>query len=239
MDMGQLMSDVTAPRSRPMFPEEITRLTSQQIIRLLFSEPTAEAAQRATSSFRDNAPIAFAVPSHTELRCRLFLERLRWPHGVRCPRCDDSRRICRIEERAQFECGSCGYQFSVRAGTILHASHVPLWKWLLAVYLMASADDITSYRLERALGISYKTASHLTHTIRALMDDPSIGVDTEATVDRRSGHVRGRVERPVDPLRAEHADRPMTSRDSLLLVQLLSRLVDAGTGPSDRMVASA
>ena len=153
-----------------VFPEEVTRLTSQQIIRLLFLERTAERAQRAMSSFRSPAPIAVAVPPDTELRCRLLLEQLRWPQGVRCPRCDDRRRICRIEERAQFECGSCGYQFSVRAGTILHASHLPLWKWLLAVYLMASADDITSYRLARTLGISYKTAAHLSHTIRSTME---------------------------------------------------------------------
>jgi transposase-like protein len=230
--MGQLMSDVTTGSSRQVFPEEITRLTSQQIIRLLFSEPTAEAAQRATSSFRGTSPIAFAVPSDTELRCRLFLERLRWPHGVRCPRCDDSRRICRIEERAQFECGSCGYQFSVRAGTILHASHLPLWKWLLAVYLMTAADDITSYRLARTLGISYKTASHLSHTIRALMAGASNGVDWH------SGRVRGRVEIPIASF-PEHSDRTGTSGDRRLLVPLLSRLVDAGSGSSDRMVASA
>jgi transposase-like protein len=236
--MRQLMSDATTPGSREMLPERIARLTSQQIIRMLFSAPTAEAAQRATSSFRDTAPIAFAVPSQTELRCRLFLERLRWPHGVRCPRCDDGRRICRIEERAQFECGSCGYQFSVRAGTILHASHVPLWKWLLAAFLMASADDITSYRLERALGISYKTASHLTHTIRALMGDLSGGVEAEANMDRHSGQVRRRVERRIDS-HPKHPDQASTSGDRLLLVQLLSRLVDDGSGPSDRMVAIA
>lgn len=232
--MGQHMSVMTTPGSRQMFPEAITRLTSQQIIRLLFSEPTAEAAQRATSSFRGTSPIAFAVPSDTELRCRLFLERLRWPHGVRCPRCDDGRRICRIEERAQFECGSCGYQFSVRAGTILHASHLPLWKWFLAVYLMASADDITSYRLARTLGISYKTASHLTHTIRALMGDASDGVDPDARVD---WHIR-RADRPIASF-PKHADRPRTSGDRRLLVQMLSRLVDAGSGPPDRMVATA
>lgn len=168
------MSDPTTRRSRWVLPDEVARLTSQQVIRLLFPERTAEAAQRASSSFRGPAPIAREVSPDTELRCRLFLERLRWPHGVRCPRCDDRRRICRIEERAQFECGSCGYQFSVRAGTILHASHLPLWKWLLAVYLMTSADDITAYRLARTLGISYKTAAHLSHAIRSTME-PSTG----------------------------------------------------------------
>ena len=37
--------------------------------------------------------------------------------------------------RGQFECGVCGYQFSVRVGTIFHASHLPLWKWFLAVFV--------------------------------------------------------------------------------------------------------
>ena len=196
LGMRALTPDATTHGSRGVLPEEVTRLTSQQIVRLLFPERTAERAQRATSSFRGPAPIAVAVPSRTELRCRLLLERIRWPHGVRCPRCDDRRRICRIEERAQFECGSCGYQFSVRAGTILHASHLPLWKWLLAVHLMASADDITAYRLGRSLGISYKTAAHLSHTIRAAMQ-PSIGtrpslvellsrlIDADAGLDAR------------------------------------------------------
>ena len=167
--MRGLTADATTRGSRHLLPEEVTGLTSQQVIWRLFPHRTAEAAQRATSS-RGPGPIAVELASETELRCRVFLERLRWPHGVRCPRCDDPRRIFRIEERAQFECGSCGYQFSVRAGTILHASHLPLWKWLLAVYLMASADDITAYRLARDLGISYKTAAHLSHTIRAALE---------------------------------------------------------------------
>lgn len=223
-----------------MLPEEVTRLTSQQVIRRLFPDRTAEAAQRATSSFRGPAPIAVAVPSDTELRCRVFLERLRWPHGVRCPRCDDRRRICRIEERAQFECGSCGYQFSVRAGTILHASHLPLWKWLLAVYLMASADDITAYRLGRALGISYKTAAHLSHTIRAAMDgsDPPHGIDGEATGASFTGRVRGRKEHPTASPNVR-PDRAPSIGTRPPLVELLSRLIDADSGRDVPVSASA
>ncbi len=223
-----------------MLPEEVTRLTSQQIIRLLFPERTAERAQHATSSFRGPVPIAVAVPSDAELRCRLLLEQLRWPHGVRCPRCDDGRRICRIEERAQFECGSCGYQFSVRAGTILHASHLPLWKWLLAVYLMTSADDITAYRLARTLGISYKTAAHLSHTIRGAIEqhDPPHGNGAGATREPFDGRVRGRREHPAASSK-DRADRTPGTGTRPLLVELLSRLIDADTGPGARLIASA
>ena len=86
------------------------------------------------------------------------------------PRCDAHKGDSRIEKRRQFDCNSCGYQFSVRAGTIFHDSHLPLWKWFLAVYAMgASNTSLSANQLERMLGISYKTAWYLRHRIRAAM----------------------------------------------------------------------
>lgn len=101
----------------------------------------------------------------------MYLEGLRWPDGVRCLRCD-SPRISRIAKRGQFDCDNCRYQFSVTAGTILHDSHLPLWKWFLAVYTMGeSKKGISANQLKRMLGVSYKTAWYLSHRIRAAMQD--------------------------------------------------------------------
>jgi transposase-like protein len=69
---------------------------------------------------------------HSEEKCRKYLEELRWPDGIDCPRCCGTV-ISRIEKRNQFDCDSCRYQFSVTAGTIFHDTHLPLWKWFLAV----------------------------------------------------------------------------------------------------------
>src|SRR3954451_10432160 len=103
----------------------------------------------------------------SEDKCRELLEQLRWPDGVRCPRCGfDS--ISRIEKRKQFECNepSCRYQFSVTAGTVFHDSHLPLWKWFLAIYMVGeSKKGISAKQLERTLGVSYKTAWYLGHRI--------------------------------------------------------------------------
>src|SRR2546430_16340270 len=63
----------------------------------------------------------------SEDKCRAYLEELRWPDGVRCPRCQ-STKISRIVKRNQFDCDSCRYQFSVTAGTIFAHSHFPLWE---------------------------------------------------------------------------------------------------------------
>jgi transposase-like protein len=103
-------------------------------------------------------------------RCREYLEELRWPHGAECPRCG-SKRVSRIEDRNQYECGECGYQFSVTAGTLFHDSHLPLWKWFLAIYLITeSKKGISAKQMQRILGTkSYKTAWYLCHRIRAAM----------------------------------------------------------------------
>jgi transposase-like protein len=105
-----------------------------------------------------------------DAKCRAFLEKLRWPEGVRCPRCGFDT-ISRVKARNQFDCDSCRYQFSVTSGTVLQDTHLPLWKWFLAVYLMVEAKKgVSANQLKRTLGIgSYKTAWHLCHRIRSAM----------------------------------------------------------------------
>ncbi len=103
---------------------------------------------------------------HDEEECRKYMEELRWPDGVKCPRCG-SDKLSRIKKRSQFDCDSCRYQFSVTAGTIFHDTHLPLWKWFLAVYLIVEAKKgISANQLKRTLGVSYKTAWYLAHRIR-------------------------------------------------------------------------
>ena len=107
----------------------------------------------------------------SEDKCHAYLEELRWPDGVECPRCE-SKKISRIAARRQFDCDGCRYQFSVRVGTIFHDSKLPLWKWFLAVYMMGeSKKSVSANQLKRMLGVSYKTAWYLCHRIRAAMKD--------------------------------------------------------------------
>jgi transposase-like protein len=106
----------------------------------------------------------------SEDKCHEYLEALRWPDGVACPRCE-SKKISRIAKRRQFDCDSCRYQFSVRVGTLFHDSKLPLWKWFLAVYLICeSKKGISANQLKRTLGVSYKTAWYLCHRIRSAME---------------------------------------------------------------------
>lgn len=105
----------------------------------------------------------------SEEQCREALEELRWPNGVECPRCA-GRTVTTIRDRGQYHCNACSYQFSVKVGTILHDSHLPLFKWFLAVYMMCeSKKGMSANQLKRAIKVSYKTAWYLCHRIRAAM----------------------------------------------------------------------
>ncbi len=98
-----------------------------------------------------------------------YLEELRWPGGVECPRCA-SDRVGFSRMRKKHYCRDCSYQFRVTAGTVLHNSHVSLPDWLLAVKLMLEAErGFPATRLQAALGLTYKTAWFVGHRIRAAM----------------------------------------------------------------------
>ncbi len=101
-------------------------------------------------------------------KCRRCLEQLRWSDGPACPRCQS--KATKIANREQFDCDSCHYQFSVTCGTIFHDSHLPLWKWFLATYMITeSRKGMSANQIKRMLGVTYKTAWYLCHRIRAAM----------------------------------------------------------------------
>ena len=134
---------------------------------------------------------------HDEDRCRRYLEGLRWPDGMKCPRCG-GETISHIKTRRQLDCDSCRYRFSVTAGTIFHDSHLPLWKWFLAVYLIIeSKKGISANQLKRTIGVSYKTAWYLCHRIRAALNEVDAQllrgiVETDETFVGGEVHGKGR-----------------------------------------------
>jgi len=130
-----------------------------------------------------------------EEKCRKYLETLKWPQGTKCPRCG-SEKISRITKRDQFDCDACRYQFSVTAGSIFHDSHLPLWKWFLAVYLMTeSKKGISANQLKRSLAISYKTAWYLCHRIRKAIEEATDKPKLNGIVEVDETYVGGRYDK--------------------------------------------
>jgi hypothetical protein len=73
-----------------------------------------------------------------------------------------------------YHCGDCRQKFTVRVGTVMERSHIPLHKWALAFRLMASSKKgMSAHQVGRSLGITYKTAWFMCHRIREAMRDTS------------------------------------------------------------------
>jgi len=129
----------------------------------------------------------------TDEKCRELLKRLRWPNGVRCPRCQ-SKIVYPVAGRKQWEC-KCGYQFSVTAGNIFGDSHLPLETWFAAVLLLVEArKGFSANQMKRTLGVSYKTAWYLCHRIRAAMlesQQTKLGGIVEIDETYVGGKIRG------------------------------------------------
>jgi len=132
-------------------------------------------------------------------QCRELLKRLRWPEGVRCPRCQaDAIKLATAKEL--FFCQTCIYQFSVLAGTIFNDSHLPLPIWFMAVLLLCEAKKgMSAHQLKRTIwGLhkgSYKTAWYLCHRIRAAMkqvEQPML----DGTVEMDETYVGGKQRHP-------------------------------------------
>jgi len=106
---------------------------------------------------------------------RVYLEGRLWPKGPRCPICGLTDRIG-DHSPGLYRCFQCKEAFSVRTGTIFERSHVPLHKWLYAMYLLVtSRKGISSLQLSKEIGITQKSAWFVLHRLReACGNDPTI-----------------------------------------------------------------
>ena len=116
-----------------------------------------------------------------EAKARQFLESHRWPNGPVCPYCQNAgqKRIAKLEPHTAgqrrlrggvYFCGACRQQFTVTVGTVLEGSHVPISKWLMALFLLCSSKkSLSAHQIHRMMGVTDKTAWFLCHRIRFAM----------------------------------------------------------------------
>jgi len=97
---------------------------------------------------------------------REYLESRLWPVGVTCPRCKTGDKIHQ-RKGGFYRCNNCLLDFTVRTGTIFERSHVPLHKWIYAMYLLVTArKGISSLQLSKEIGITQKSAWFVLQRLR-------------------------------------------------------------------------
>ena len=105
-----------------------------------------------------------------------WFEDTRWPEGRHCPRCGNTETSeVKNAKPMPYWCKPCQAYFSVRTGTPIDSSRLPLRKWVFAIYLyVTSLKGVSSMKLHRDLKVTQKTAWFMLHRIREAWDTSGV-----------------------------------------------------------------
>ena len=118
-----------------------------------------------------------------EESCKDYIVQERWNGKPVCPLCGHDR-VYEIKGGMSFKCGGCRERFSVRTGTVMESSRLPLQTWLLAIYMMTTArKGISSIQFAKELGVTQKTAWFLANRIREACTNGKKPLTGEVEVD--------------------------------------------------------
>ena len=108
----------------------------------------------------------------TEEACLEYLSMVRWSNGYSCLRCGSQSHWKKA--RGLFCCRDCGYECSVKAGTLFQDTHKPLQLWFHAIWhVVSQKNGVSALGLQKALGLgSYHTAWEWLHKLRRAMVRP-------------------------------------------------------------------
>lgn len=125
----------------------------------------------------DKSAIITALPKACadELAAVEFIESLRWSEtGPCCQRCGDTdvykmtdRKTGERNKRFLWKCNGCQKQYTVRVGTVMEDSRIPLRHWAYALWKACSSKKgVSALQIKRETGLTYKSALFMMHRIR-------------------------------------------------------------------------
>jgi transposase-like protein len=144
-------------------------------------------ASLETSKTIEDMPLACS----NETAAVEFFERQMWHGTPRCPHCQSTAVYKMMDatmgqrsKRFLWRCRGCNKQFTVRVGTVLEESRIPLRHWAYAFWRAAtSKKGVAALEIKRQCQISYKSALFLMHRIRFAM------TPTAGTIPKLAGIV--------------------------------------------------
>lgn len=122
-------------------------------------------------------PVLSEPQFHNEDAAYAYVEARIWPRGPVCHHCGATdQHVGKLRGKTTrpglYKCYACRKPFTVKMGTVMEASHVPMRIWLQAIYLLnSSKKGFSTRQLQRTLKCSMKTAWFLSHRVREAMAD--------------------------------------------------------------------
>jgi transposase-like protein len=125
----------------------------------------------------------------TEDSCLDHLFEVRYGNDLECPKCGRKGRYSRVTGRRSYQCSWCANQIYPTAGTPFDRTRTSLRDWFYVMFLFTTTrNGVAAKRVERELGVTYKTAWRMCHEIRKYMasldsDDPLGGPGEIVEID--------------------------------------------------------
>lgn len=138
-----------------------------------------------------------------------YIEAIKWPDGPYCPSCGN-HNVGRIMSRRLYQCRSknCRKQFTVKVGTIMQDSPLPVDHWLIAGWMLVNCrNGVSSCEIARTLGIKQTSAWHLLHRLREVIT-PTFGRRFCGTVEADETFIGGKFENMSSKRRDRARKRP-------------------------------
>jgi len=121
-----------------------------------------------------------------------YLAGILWKNGVACPYCQSRNVKERKGKKNYHRCNSCRKDFTIRTGTLFERSHIPLHKWLYAMYAIVTArKGISSVQLAKELGITQRSSWFLLQRIRVAAGNQTVKI-LSGIVEADETYVGGR-----------------------------------------------
>jgi len=128
--------------------------------------------------------------------CIDYLALRRWPDGkIICPYCG-SDKVKFNPNRRLWQCSShhSKRQFSIKVGTVMEDSAIPLDKWLMAMWLVTNCKNgVSSYEIARDVKVTQKSAWFMLHRIRLAMQDEHFGSKLNGEVEADETFIGGKA----------------------------------------------
>lgn len=123
-----------------------------------------------TFAKKDMTVLEFINKFSEEKSCQVYYKEVRQREGVVCKKCGNTKHYW-LENKGMFECSHCKFRTSLKSGTIMENSRLPLRTWFLIMLFMTSTKKgISACEMQRQIGHSrYATIWNIMHRLRKVM----------------------------------------------------------------------
>ena len=90
--------------------------------------------------------------------------------GIICKGCSCKKHYW-LENKKSFQCSSCNFRTSIKSGTVMENSNLPIRVWMMAItFISATKKGFSAAELQRQLGLKrYEPVFRMYHKIRVVM----------------------------------------------------------------------